>query len=146
MYGVESRYGAKLHEQGSSFHGPYQQDKTNIERFAGKGADPYNPEDATRAVVNEYNMGANKVGRNLTPAEAYTIHQQGMTYSPEALKNPTDLAREWWSDNAIRSNNRNPNMTVADFVKSWEPNYFEPRLDYANPQGFVNGIDSSFFK
>lgn len=146
MYGVESRYGTMADRKNSAFSGPYQQDRTNIERFAGKGANPKDPEDATRAVVNEYNMGAGKVGRNLTPAEAFTVHNQGMTYSPQALQNPNDLAKEWWDAGNIRANNRNPNMTVADFVKSWEPNYFEPRLDYANPQGFVNGIDSAFFK
>jgi hypothetical protein len=147
MYGVESIYGTLADRKNSAFSGPLQQSKENMNTWGLPGSrDPKNPYDAMMAAAREFNGMQDRVGRPMTPAEGYFGHQQGVFGATDALKDLKAPMSDYFSDRKVQANHRDPNMSVQDFINSWQSPYFDPRLDYANPVGSVPGIDSAFFK
>jgi hypothetical protein len=147
MYGVETNYGKLSDRPGSRFQGPLQQSFDNMRDYGMPGArDPKNPYDAMMAAAREFNGMQDRVGRPMTPAEGYFGHQQGVFGATDALKDLKAPMSDYFSDRKVQANHRDPNMSVQDFINSWQSPYFDPRLDYANPVGSVPGIDSAFFK
>lgn len=147
MYGVETNYGKLPDRPGSAFTGPLQQSKDNMNTWGLEGSrNPKDPYDATMAAAREFMGAQNLAGRQLTPAEGYAAHQQGVFGMSGALKDLTAPISDYISANNVRANNRDPNMTVQAFIDSWQSPFFDPRTDYANPAGSVPGIDSAMWR
>jgi hypothetical protein len=147
MYGVETNYGKLSDRPGSRFQGPLQQSFDNMRDYGMPGArDPKNPYDAMLAAGREYMAASDKAGRKLDPAEAYTAHQQGVYGMAPAFSDLQAPISDYLSKSNIQANNRNPNMTVQEFINSWQSPYFDPRSDYANPRGTVPAYDSMMFR
>lgn len=147
MYGVESLYGTLPDRPGSRFQGPLQQSFDNMRDWGLPGSrDPKNPYDAMMAAGREFMGASAKAGRTLSPVEGYTAHQQGVYGMAPAFQDLQAPIKDYLSASNIRANNRDPNMTVQQFIDSWQSPYFDPRSDYRNPVGTVPGIDSSFFR
>lgn len=136
--------GGKANARTGSYKGLYQLSDAEFKRLGGRG-DIFNPQENERIAAlklqHEADQVSKRLGRPLTPAEIYLVHQQGVGGAPEHIQNPKRSAWEsmyatgegqakgpGWAKKAIWGNIPDQdkkrfgsveNVTSEDFAKLW---------------------------
>jgi hypothetical protein len=127
-------------ERTGSYKGLYQLSDGEFRKYGGRGS-IYDPQENARVaglkLADESNQVAQKLGRPLTPAEQYLVHQQGVGGAYAHLMNPNQPA---WMSMASTAEGRQKGEAWARRA-IWEnvPDDMKPRF------GSVDNITSGQF-
>jgi Transglycosylase SLT domain len=142
---AEIESGFRPNEKTGKYKGMFQLSDKEFKDYGGKGS-IFDPDEnafaATAKMMDEGQKVQDRLGRALTPAEQYMVHQQGMYGTLSHLANPDQAA--WKSFQQASGNsedkakkaiwiNMTPemkaqfgsvdNVTSRDFIRVWEDRY-----------------------